>query len=72
MRTKTSYDKGAKASASLALTKLHFFKLDSLALGAHDSLKASIALAHRLFKILTLFNSQNQAGLLNAAVKPPY
>lgn len=54
----------------LPQAELNFLKLDSFALVTDNSLGTPFALTKGLLKILALFNSNNQSGLLYPAVKP--
>lgn len=58
--------------AFLTLAEFDFLKLQSLTLSANNSFRTAFTLADRLFEILSLFYSDNQATLLHAAVKAAY
>ena len=53
----------------LALAELELLDLDALALSADDGLQAAVALADRLFEILTALHDRDRAGLLYLAVE---
>jgi len=53
----------------LALAELNFSELNRLALCADDSFGPALAFADWLLEILSLFDGDNQAGLLHSAIK---